>query len=593
MDIKAHLQQLRQHMAAHGIGAYLIPSSDPHQSEYLSAHWQSRAWLSGFTGSAGILVITADHAGLWTDSRYFIQAARQLEGSSIALHQQQIPHAPEHIAWLRTHLAPGSTIGMDGRLFSLQQARYLEKQLAEQQFLFDYTLDLITPIWENRPPLPAEPIFEHDISYAGLSRTEKLGQVRQLLAEKSANSLLCCTLDDIAWVLNLRGNDVECNPFFLAYLLVLPSEVILYADALKMQPRLRDTLAADGIILRPYAAIENDLENLPASIRILVDPAGTSIQLYACLSLASVTEAPNPIALQKALKNTTEIHHIKQAMRKDGVALLRLFRWLESCLQRGEHCTEYTLSETLRAFRAEQPLYRGESFPAIIGYRANGAIIHYRPEPDHAAAIQPEGILLLDSGGQYLDGTTDITRTIPLGLPDAEQKRHYTLVLKGHIALADARFPEGTVGMQLDTLARLPLWKQGLSYGHGTGHGVGFFLGVHEGPNGFAASAATSRGNTPFQAGMLTSNEPGFYLEGAYGIRIENLVLCVPAPEDGFLQFETISLFPIDTRLIEPAMLEETERAWLNDYHQKVFEQLAPLLHPDEQAWLRDQCRPI
>lgn len=580
-------------MAAHGIDAYLIPSSDPHQSEYLSAHWQSRAWLSGFTGSAGILVITADHAGLWTDSRYFIQAARQLEGSSIALHKQQIPHAPEHIAWLRTHLAPGSTIGMDGRLFSLQQARYLEKQLAEQQFQFDYTQDLITPIWVNRPPLPPDPIFEHDLSFTGLSRTEKLGQVRGLLAEKSANSLLCCTLDDIAWVLNLRGKDVECNPFFLAYLLVLPSEVILYADALKMEPRLRNTLAADGIILRPYAAIENDLENLPASTRILVDPSGTSRQLYSCLSPTQVHEAPNPIQLLKALKNPTEIHHIKQAMRKDGVALLRLFRWLESYLQRGETCTEYELSEKLCAFRAEQPLYQGESFPAIIGYRANGAIIHYRPEPGDTASIQPEGLLLLDSGGQYLDGTTDITRTISLSTPDAEQKRHYTLVLKGHIALADARFPEGTVGMQLDTLARLPLWKQGLSYGHGTGHGVGFFLGVHEGPNGFAASAATSRGNTPFQAGMLTSNEPGFYLEGAYGIRIENLVLCVPAPEDGFLQFETISLFPIDTRLIEPAMLEETERAWLNDYHQKVFEQLAPLLRPDEQAWLRDQCRPI
>lgn len=592
MTITEKLNKLRQQMALYNIDAYIIPSSDPHQSEYLSAHWKIREWMSGFSGSAGTLITTATTADLWTDSRYFIQAEQELTDSVVQLQRQLIPHAPEHIAWLCENLPEGATVGLDGRLFSISQTRYIEKQLHKKNIHLAPTLDLITPIWENRPSLPLSPIFEHDLSLAGLSRTEKLHQVRQALLKQGSDAVLCCALDDIAWALNLRGTDIECNPLFMAYLLLTPTENTLYVNAEKIPPTLQHTLTADGIQIRSYHAIESDLENLSPSLRISLDPTTTSTHLFTQIK-SHLLESPNPIRDIKAIKNPVEIEHIYQAMRKDGVALTRLFRWLEDTLEAGQAVTEYQVAEQLSTFRAQQPLYKGESFPAIIGYEANGAIVHYRPHPAHAATIAQKGILLLDSGGQYLDGTTDITRTIALSAPTQAQKQHYTLVLKGHIALACCQFPEGTVGMQLDAFARMPLWQAGLSYGHGTGHGVGFFLSVHEGPNGFAPSATTSRGNTPFSAGMLTSNEPGFYLEGAYGIRIENLVLCQAASTKGFLRFDTVSLFPIDTQLIEKSLLNTDEVQWLNDYHQKVFDELAPLLQEAEQAWLRTKCQAI
>jgi Xaa-Pro aminopeptidase len=369
----------------------------------------------------------------------------------------------------------------------------------------------------------------------------------------------------------------------------------LYVAPEKISASLKSILEADHIILRPYEAVWHDLERLKDNTHICLDPSHTSIALYSRLDHTRITEIPSPIQHLKAIKNPTEIRHIRETMRKDGVALLRLLCWLESTLENNQHTiTEYDVAQRLAAFRAEQPDYKGESFPAIVGYGANGAIVHYRPQKESAAAIHPEDLLLLDSGGQYLDGTTDITRTIALGPPTAEQKRAYTLVLKGHIALASVRFPEGTVGMQLDTLARLPLWMDGLAYGHGTGHGVGFFLSVHEGPNGFAASPTTSRGATPFRPGMLTSNEPGYYPAGKYGIRIENLLLCTESKEyPGFLHFETVSLFPIDTALIDIHLLHPEELQWLNDYHQKVFDSLAPLLEAEEVAWLKAKCHPL
>lgn len=594
MTVSEKMGLLRQQMATHQLDAYLVPSSDPHQSEYLSAHWQSRAWLSGFSGSAGTLVVLPEEAGLWTDSRYFIQAEQELAGSSIALHQQLVPHAPEHIAWLRDHLQPGARIGIDGRLFSAQQARYLEKQFYPKNIQLDYTLDLIAPIWADRPPLPEDPVYEHDITFTGQSRNEKLESIRQALTHPTS-TLLCSALDDIAWALNLRGSDIDCNPLFMAYLLISPAQATLYVAPEKISASLKSILEADHIILRPYEAVWHDLERLKDNTHICLDPSHTSIALYSRLDHTRITEIPSPIQHLKAIKNPTEIRHIRETMRKDGVALLRLLCWLESTLENNQHTiTEYDVAQRLAAFRAEQPDYKGESFPAIVGYGANGAIVHYRPQKESAAAIHPEDLLLLDSGGQYLDGTTDITRTIALGPPTAEQKRAYTLVLKGHIALASVRFPEGTVGMQLDTLARLPLWMDGLAYGHGTGHGVGFFLSVHEGPNGFAASPTTSRGATPFRPGMLTSNEPGYYPAGKYGIRIENLLLCTESKEyPGFLHFETVSLFPIDTALIDIHLLHPEELQWLNDYHQKVFDSLAPLLEAEEVAWLKAKCHPL
>lgn len=593
MTVSEKTVLLRQQMFAHQLDAYLVPSSDPHQSEYLSAHWQSRAWLSGFSGSAGTLVVLAEEAGLWTDSRYFIQAEQELAGSGIALHQQLVPHAPEHIGWLRDRLMPGARIGLDGRLFSVQQARYLEKQFYPKNIQLDYTLDLVAPIWADRPPLPEDPVYEHDITFAGQSRKEKLESIRQALVHPS-DTLLCSALDDIAWALNLRGSDIDCNPLFMAYLLISPAQATLYLSPEKISASLKSTLEADQILLRPYEAIWSDVEHLDGNTHLCLDPSHTSIALYSRLDPQRIREIPSPIQHLKAIKNPTEIRHIRECMRKDGVALLHLFCWLESSLDKQHRITEYDVAQRLAAFRAEQPRYKGESFPAIVGYGANGAIVHYRPQEKNAAPIHPEGLLLLDSGGQYLDGTTDITRTIALGTPNEEQKRAYTLVLKGHIALASARFPEGTVGMQLDTLARLPLWMDGLAYGHGTGHGVGFFLSVHEGPNGFAASPATSRGATPFRPGMLTSNEPGYYPAGKYGIRIENLLLCVESQGyPGFLQFETVSLFPIDTTLIDIRLLHPEELRWLNDYHQKVFDGLAPLLGADEVVWLKAKCRPL
>ena len=594
MTVSEKMGLLRQQMATHQLDAYLVPSSDPHQSEYLSAHWQSRAWLSGFSGSAGTLVVLPEEAGLWTDSRYFIQAEQELAGSSIALHQQLVPHAPEHIAWLRDHLQPGARIGIDGRLFSAQQARYLEKQFYPKNIQLDYTLDLIAPIWADRPPLPEDPVYEHDITFTGQSRNEKLESIRQALTHPTS-TLLCSALDDIAWALNLRGSDIDCNPLFMAYLLISPAQATLYVAPEKISASLKSILEADHIILRPYEAVWHDLERLKDNTHICLDPSHTSIALYSRLDHTRITEIPSPIQHLKAIKNPTEIRHIRETMRKDGVALLRLLCWLESTLENNQHTiTEYDVAQRLAAFRAEQPDYKGESFPAIVGYGANGAIVHYRPQKESAAAIHTEDLLLLDSGGQYLDGTTDITRTIALGPPTAEQKRAYTLVLKGHIALASVRFPEGTVGMQLDTLARLPLWMDGLAYGHGTGHGVGFFLSVHEGPNGFAASPTTSRGATPFRPGMLTSNEPGYYPAGKYGIRIENLLLCTESKEyPGFLHFETVSLFPIDTALIDIHLLHPEELQWLNDYHQKVFDSLAPLLEAEEVAWLKAKCHPL
>ncbi len=590
MTINERISSLQEAMKAHKIDAYIIPSSDPHQSEYVAHHWKSREWISGFTGSAGTVVVTADHAGLWTDSRYFIQAEEQLKGSGVKLHKLNIPHRPEHREWLRQNLPEGSNIGLDGKLFSVGKVRALAQFFYDKKFVLNTEVDLIADIWKSRPSKPKEGIFEHPVKYAGANRKSKLKAVRAKM--DGATHYLISTLDDIAWLFNLRGADVECNPVFYAFALIGDKKAWLFIEMKKVPASLVKKLNSDGIIIKPYKSLESVLAKLPERSNILIDTGSTSNQVFNAIATDRIKNGTNLIVPLKAIKNKTEIGHFREVMVKDGAALVKLFRWLESALEK-RTVPETEVAEQLIEYRRAQGNYFGESFHAIVGYEGNGAIIHYRAEPETCANIEKKGILLLDCGGQYLDGTTDITRTIALSRPTAEQKRDFTLVLKGHVALAMAKFPVGTTGVQLDTLARMHLWQHQLNYGHGTGHGVGFFNNVHEAPQGFSPVPHTPRANITIDPGMLTSNEPGIYKAKKYGIRIENLVLCT---EDGegdfgkFLRFETITLFPIDLTLVAKNMLSKAEKAWLDAYQQEVFEKLSSRLDKVEKAWLKGKC---
>lgn len=594
MNIPSRIEHLRAEMAQHSITAYLVPSSDPHQSEYVAPRWQTRAWLSGFTGSAGTLLVTTEGAGVWTDSRYFIQGEEQLAGSGITLERQQVPHAPEHVDWLVENLRAGQQLGFDGRVVSLSQARMLERRLSARGIKLNAKHDLAGNFWADRPAVPTSDVFAFDTVYTGQSRAEKLANIRAWLTKVEVDAVLLVALDEIAWTLNIRAADVDFNPVCLSYLLITKNEAQWFVGEARIDQKLSTALKEDGVEVAEYSKVELALQNFPASQQLAVDPATLSYRFFELLAGKDLKELGSPVVMMKAIKNETEIRHFRNVMCKDGVALLRLFRWLEKTLKTTT-VTEVEISERLADFRSQQNNYRGESFPAIVGYNGNGAIVHYHAEPATCATLTASGILLLDSGGQYLDGTTDITRTVALGNTTMEQRRHFTLVLKGMIALSKARFPKGTGGAQLDTFARQFLWQEGLDFGHGTGHGVGFFLNVHEGPQGFATSAVTSRGRTALQPGMVTSNEPGFYRTGHYGIRIENLVLCVEDQSTdygNFLRFETLTLFPIDRRLLQLDMLSEEERKWLNDYHQQVLAGILPLLKEDEErTWLRQQCQ--
>ena len=595
-QIPERLRALRKAMVQHQISAYLVPSSDPHQSEYVAPRWETRAWLSGFDGSAGTLVVTHEEAGIWTDSRYFIQAEAQLAGTGVSLQKQRIPHAPEHVAWLTQHLKSGQRLGFDGRVVSLSQARLLKRKLTPKGIQLEASHDLAEMVWSDRPALPSSTIFDFGLQYAGAPREDKMARVREWLAQNELDAVVLTALDDIAWTLNIRASDVDYNPVCLSYLIIGKTTAQWFVGKERVGEELASAMSQAGVQLAAYDAIDDALRQFPAAQRLAIDPAGLSFYHFELLAGKDLAEHGSPITAMKAVKNETEIAHYRQVMRKDGVALLRLFRWLEQELQ-NRGVTEVEVAERLAQFRAQQPGYQGESFGAIVGYKGNGAIVHYRAMPDTCATLRQEGILLLDSGGQYLDGTTDITRTVALGPVTDDQRRHFTLVLKGMIALARAKFPRGTGGAQLDTLARQYLWQDGLNYGHGTGHGVGFFLNVHEGPQGFATSAVTSRGRTAFEPGMVTSNEPGFYRTDHYGIRIENLILCVANETTDygeFLRFEDLTLFPIDQRLIDKKLLNQEEKDWLNDYHQQVWEQLSPLLDNDDEVnWLRKQCNPL
>ena len=594
MNINQRINALRQEMKKKELDAFLIPSSDPHQSEYVAAHWQARKWISDFSGSAGIVVITANHAGLWTDSRYFLQAEDELSGSDMILQKQKIPHAPEHISWLKENLPEGSVVGCDGMMFSVNQINQLEKSFDEKDIALDYNHDLISLIWDDRPPLPQNIVFEHELKFAGKSRKEKLNAIREKMKKKNADYHLITTLDDIAWTFNIRSNDVECNPVTIAFAVIGLDHSFLFIDDKKIPAYLRSGLEEDQVELLPYSEVLTFLHHLIDSNNILIDPSRTSINLYNAIRHAQITLYHTISTPLKAIKNETEIKHIKNVMRKDAVALLRLFMWLEKMLPERD-VPETEVAEKLDDFRSEQEFYHGESFAAIVGYNDNGAIIHYHALPEKCALIKNEGILLLDSGGQYSDGTTDITRTIVIGEPTEEQKTNFTLVLKGHIDLAMLKFPHGTRGNQMEILARKALWDHGLNYSHGTGHGVGFFLNVHEGPQALG-TGATAKAAVVFEPGMLTSNEPGFYKTGEYGIRIENLIVAMEDRETDFgkfLKFETVTLFPIDFNLIDANLLDKNELDWLNDYHQKVYDEVSPLLNPDEKLWLKERCRKI
>ncbi len=594
MSIPERIAAIRSRMEIYGIDAYLVGSSDPHQSEYVAEHWQARQWLSGFDGSAGVLLISRSAAMLWTDSRYFLQAATQLAGSGIQLMKLQVPHTPEYLDWLADNLHEGQTLGFDGQVVSLATASKIEEHLAAQGVLLEMSYDLVGEVWTERPALPQTPVYAHPTAFVGQSRAEKRSEMLGFLRRKGLDYYLVTALDEIAWLLNIRASDVAYNPLCVAYLLVKNEGApILFAGPARIATDLTAALKAEGIALADYADIFTELYRIGEAEEVVgLDPNTTAVSIYLAAGEEQVEPLESPIPAWKARKNSLEVNHIRCAMAKDGVALLRLKRWLDAVgIPQG--ASEHEIAERLAYFRSLGAHYKGESFPAIVGYEGNGAIVHYHPQPESAARVASRGLLLLDSGGQYLDGTTDITRTFTLGSPTAEQKLHFTLVLQGHIDLAMARFPKGSTGVQLDILARGPLWQHCLNYGHGTGHGVGYFLNVHEGPVSISPNARATNTTLPLEAGMLLSNEPAFYQEGAYGIRTENLVLVVEE-QAGWLSFETLTVFPIEQALIDETLLTTAQRQWLNQYHAQVQATLAPLLEDEaELAWLEAACQPL
>lgn len=582
---------LRQAMRNAGISACIIPGTDPHASEYIAEYWKERVWISGFNGSAGTAVVALDKAGMWTDSRYFLQAADQLAGTGIDLMKQGLPETPEIIPWLVSELKAGERVGVNAQMFSVNAYAAMKDQLQSSGIEL-VSIDLPGQVWTERPSLPLNPFFVFDTKYAGKSSFEKLVDLRAEMKKTRADVFVMSALDDIAWLFNIRGNDVDYNPVTIAYALVEEDKATLFIAPEKVTSETKQYLEKEGVAVAGYLDIYAALKDIDPSKAVLVDGAKLNQSLFETIPTGcAIRNSMSPVFKLKSIKNEVEMAGIRRAMVKDGVALTRFFMWLEANVASGE-LTELSVDEKLYGFRSQQENFVGESFGTIAGYGPHGAIVHYSATEESAATLKPEGIFLLDSGGQYLDGTTDITRTVALGAVTPQQKTDFTLVLKGHIALSQAVFPTGTRGSQLDILARKSMWSLGLNYGHGTGHGVGHFLNVHEGPQ----NIRMDENPVTLQPGMFMSNEPGMYRTGEYGIRTENLVHVVPAMKTDFgqfLQFETITLFPIDSALIDVEMLDASETEWLNAYHQKVFEALSPQLSANEKAWLENKCAPI
>ncbi|MDC8757746.1 aminopeptidase P family protein [Janthinobacterium fluminis] len=596
--LAARLTQLRHAMREQHIDAFIVPSADPHLSEYLPARWQGREWLSGFTGSVGTFIATADCAGVWTDARYWDQAESELAGTGVQL--MKIPSGASvlYIDWLAGRVRRGGTVGVDGAVLGLATARLLGQALDGAGVALRTDVDLLDAVWLERPGLPPQPVFEHLPPHASTPRAAKLAALRAAMAQAGADSHLISTLDDVAYLFNLRGADVSYNPVFLAHALITPQRATLFVADGKVDAALRAALAADGVDVAPYAAAHAALAALAPAATLLLDPRRVTFGTRQAVPAAvAVVEAVNPTTFAKSQKTPAEAEHVRATMEQDGAALCEFFAWLEETLADPQRAalTELDIADRLAAARARRPGFVSLSFGTIAGFRANGAIMHYRATEAAHAVIDGDGLLLIDSGGQYLGGTTDITRVVPVGATSAEQRRDFTLVLKGVIALSSAHFPRGVKSPMLDALARAPLWAAGVDFGHGTGHGVGFFLNVHEGPQTISPSAPPEP-HTAMQEGMVTSVEPGIYRPGRWGIRIENLVLNVAAASGefgDFLRFETLTLCPIDSRCLDLALLRADERDWLNAYHATVRARLRPHVSGAALAWLNTRTEAV
>lgn len=599
--INQRLEMLRDVMRREHLAAFIFPSTDAHQSEYVADHWQGRAWISGFNGSAGTAVVTLHSAALWTDSRYFLAAEEQLKGTEFQLMKLKVEGTPTIAEWLSTQLLDASLgqdaasssleVGLDGMVNSYNETVALMSDLRKNGGMTLRTnLDPLQEIWKDRPQTPLNPVEIHPLCYAGESLSSKIGRIRKALRSQHADGLLVSALDDIAWTLNLRGSDVHCNPVFVSYLLISSDSVSLYVDASKLTEDVKSYLAENGVSIYNYNKVEEGLERY-SEYNILMDGDETSYHLWKMVKCKEIISAKSPIPAMKAVKNAVEIEGYHQAMLRDGVAMVKFLKWLKPAVEAGGQ-TEITIDKKLTSLRAGQDLFRDLSFDTIAGYQAHGAIVHYEATPETDVELKPEGLILIDSGAQYQDGTTDITRTIALG-PLTEEMRHvYTLVLKGHIQLELAKFPDGASGTQIDALSRECMWREGFNFLHGTGHGVGSYLNVHEGPHQIRMEWKP----TPLRNGMTVTDEPGLYLAGKFGVRIENTLLIkdyLQTDFGKFLQMESLTLCPIDTAPIDVDMLLPEELDWLNDYHREVYEKLSPYLNAEEKEWLKDATKPL
>lgn len=588
-SITCRVEKLRGYMKKKKLDAFIIPSNDPHMSEYTPAHWQCRQWISGFNGSAGIAVVTLEKAALWTDSRYFLAAGQQLEGTPFTLMKDGLPDTPSIGTWLAETLSENAKAGIDGSLCTPAMQKMLESELSPRGISAELCEDPFNEVWNNRPELPTDKIEVHPLKYAGESAADKIHRLLGKARENGCDAMLLTALDEIAWTLNLRGNDVECNPVFVSYLLLSDRQNVLFVNPAKVSDEVREHLSLSGVETMPYTAVADAVKNLHACRTMISNKANCAIKSLfndgECVIMPSIAEE------MKAVKNSAEIAGFHSAMLRDGVAMVTFLSRLKSEVKKG--ITEMGVDRLLTSLRAEQELYRGLSFATIAAYDAHGAIVHYEADEHSDVKLEPHGFILIDSGAQYSDGTTDITRTISLGNPTEEEKKIYTLVLKGHIALSECVFPDGASGTQIDCAARYAMWQHFLNYGHGTGHGVGSYLNVHEGPHQIRMNYMPA----PLRAGMTVTDEPGIYCEGKFGVRTENTLLIVPAGESQFgkfLKFEPLTLCPIDTAPIDLGLMTDKELQWLNDYHETVRQRLTPLIKDGAvKEWLADATKPI
>ncbi|MDT8717434.1 aminopeptidase P family protein [Clostridium sp. 19966] len=592
MKIEEKLLNLRKLMKENEIDAYIVPSADYHLSEYVAEYFKCRQWISGFTGSAGTVVVTMTHAGLWTDGRYYIQAEKQLKGTEIKLFRMVDPGVPSVEKWLSDTLEKGSVVGIDGRVVSFKNLRGMKKQFSLKEINININIDLISKIWEDRPAIPEEKVFLHDDKYAGKSRADKINEIRKEMDKKKATHYLVTSLDDIAWTLNLRGNDVPCNPVFLSNLLITLTECYLFVDKKKVQENIAVELLESGITIKDYEETFAVLKSLTEDEALLFDPSATNAYLIGAINdSVKLVEEDNITTALKSIKNDTEIKNWEDCQVSDGVAMVKFIKWLKDSVKKGI-VTEISASDKLEEFRGQGNLFAGISFDTIAGYKEHAAMMHYKATEESDYTLKAEGFFLVDSGGQYFNGTTDITRTFVLGDISEEERKDFTLVLKANIALSSVKFLYGATGSNLDIIARQPIWKYGLDYKCGTGHGVGFFLNVHEGPQRLSQVPNSIK----LEKGMILTNEPGIYKEGKHGIRTENMMVVAEDEKTEFgqfMRFDIITYCPIDLEGIDPEMLAEEEKKWLNDYHKTVYKKLYPFLNQEEKQWLKYNTREI